>query len=518
MPSQPALKRLIGVSAAFAIPIIIAIGIIALYNLARFGSPFTSGYYFGEGEGFNRPFLVGIFGLTLSPYRGLVWYAPIVLLALPGAWRLYRQQRAVTWLLLALIAAPFAVYASWWSWHGGVVWGPRFLLPVLPLIMLCTAPIVERAFDHAAIRLGVIALAMLSIAVQIPGILLSPYPFYGVLSGRYGTGDMSAVVATLRDDVLTTPSVYAVVGHLELLMQGSALDPAWLRGEWLIALCAIAVAGTAVWTLRWRSARTPVISLLVCVVALNIVATSQLDAPDVESARRLEQLLDVDAPVLVASNHYGSALLDIETRRILSMAAPTAPDDPLAAPIWQHARTLINRLWYVTWFPPADDANWVERWLWQTTAFAQERSIDGHRALLFHFTAADAGTTADWRFGPIRLSRYGIAQTEGDVRLTLVWEAMAADARPLQFFVHVIDAEGNIIAQQDRVSMGGYRPASSWQPGELAHDHLYFPNAPGAAALRVGWVDPTSQERLPVFNADEARQPDDYIVILIVQE
>jgi hypothetical protein len=235
----------------------------------------------------------------------------------------------------------------------------------------------------------------------------------------------------------------------------------------------------------------------------------------VQAARRLESTLEIDAPALVASNHYGSALMDVESRRILSMPAPTAPDDPLGSPMWQHARTLNARLWYVTWFPPADDANWVEHSLWQAAAFGEERVIDGHRALLFHLAAADADTVTDWRFGHIRLNRYGIAQAEGDLRLTLTWEATEADARPLQFFVHMIDAQGNIIAQQDRPPLGGYRPASSWQPGEIAHDRLYFPNAGGASALRIGWIDPPSQERLPAFNSDGARQPDDYILIPI---
>ncbi len=505
--------RLLQAAAAFSAPIAVTLVIIAIYNAARFGSPLTSGYYFGDGEGFNRPFLLGLFGLTFSPYRGLLWYTPLALMALPGAWLLARVQSKTTWLLLALIGAQFAVYASWWSWHGGVVWGPRFILPVLPLIMLCTAPIIERTFSQRGTAVGVSLLAALSIGVQIPGIVLSPYPFYGVLSGRYGTGDMDAVVATLRDDVLTDGSANAVIGHLELLAQSTPFDPMWLRGDGPIAVCALALAGTAGWLFRSRNARPLASVLLICFVVLNLVPASQQDDPSVESARRLESALPETAPLLVASNHYGSALLDIESHPVLSMTAPTAPDDPLAAPMWRHAQALDSRLWYVTWFPPADANNWIEGWLWEHASFAQESAVDGHRALYFDFAAAEADMEVDWRFGDIRLIRYGVAEDSGDLWVSLDWTTEHQNAGDYQFFAHVLDAQGSIIAQQDRPPLGGYYPTSAWRSGESVQDKLFFPQTPDAAALRIGWIDPLANQRLPVTTADGERLAEGFIII-----
>src|SRR5262249_37777938 len=53
------------------------------YNAFRFGSPFRLGY---KGTaGFSYPFVRGLDGLLISPGRGLLWYVPLVVVALAGA-------------------------------------------------------------------------------------------------------------------------------------------------------------------------------------------------------------------------------------------------------------------------------------------------------------------------------------------------------------------------------------------------------------------------------------------------
>jgi hypothetical protein len=543
-PDRSDFARLLKTGLIYAAPILLSLLTLAAYNAVRFGSPLDSGYYLSEGEGFNRPFLLGILGLTISPYRGLLWYAPVLILALPGTWLLLKRWRTETLLLIAIIVSQFAVYASWWSWHGGVVWGPRFLVPVLPLMALLVAPIIEAAALRRWMRIGLGTLVIFSLGVQLLGILLSPYSFYGILSGRYGSGDMSAVVATMRDDILYDLSANAALGHLQLLTQGAPLDPAWLRGSPIILVAAIAVALLAVAILKTpdlkhedteetkghevrhssvilrvfvsKNFRPPSLVLaLLCIVALNIVAASQNDSPDVQAVHRLETPLDHPAPLLVASNHYGSALLDIESHHVLSMAAPTTPDDPQAVAMWQHAQTLDEQLWYVTWFAPGDPRNWVEQRLWQDAAFAYERSTDGHRALLFDLLPAALRQDGGWRFGDIVLARWGV-ERRGDERLVaLEWRAEADIPQDLAWFVHVLNSDGEIIAQQDRAPQGGYRPTSTWRRDERVRDNLYFPHGSGAVSLRIGWVDPLKSQRLTTFTIEGAQVPEDFITIAI---
>jgi hypothetical protein len=502
---------------AYGTPLLLCSAGIVLYNAARFGSPLTSGYYFGSGEGFNRPFLLGLFGLTISPYRGLLWYSPLVLLALPGAWLFMKQQRDTTLLTIALVAAQFATYASWWSWHGGVVWGPRFLLPALPLLMLLAAPVIERAAGRASLRRFIIALGALSLGIQIPGILLSPYPFYGVLSGRYGTGDMSAVVATLRDDVLTDIRANAVIGHLELLAHGAALDPAWLRsGDWIILISALLLGGAALSQLhtphRWRVT----IGAATCLITLNLVAARQMHDPSVERALGLERSIATNAPVLVASSAYGSALLDIETRRVLSVHAPSAPDDRLALAMWQHAQALDAQLWLVTWFPPADPRNWMERDSWESRAFAAELFTDGHRALLFREMPQIEMRAGGWHFGEIGLRRYGLARADDALIVALEWEARSAGNADAAWFVHVLDAQGTIIAQQDRAPQGGYQPSGSWGVGDIVTDRLIFTDAGAGTALRIGWVEEAGGTRLAAESPAGEPLADNFVILPVL--
>ena len=64
------------------------------------------------------------------------------------------------------------------------------------------------------------------------------------------------------------------------------------------------------------------------------------------------------------------------------------------------------------------------------------------------------------------------------------------------------------MAQEDRTPVGGFRPTSAWQPGEVIRDNYGFalPSALplGHYQLIVGLYSPTSMERLAVVASDGA--------------
>ena len=118
----------------------------------------------------------GLYGLLLSPGKGLAWYAPVLLpLAVAGAVPFVRAQRwrAIPFLTLPLLY--LLTYGSKGVWHGGG-WGPRYLVPVIPLLAVLSLPILERLFRGgsrpAALALG--ALVALSVGVQTLGVLKHP--------------------------------------------------------------------------------------------------------------------------------------------------------------------------------------------------------------------------------------------------------------------------------------------------------------------------------------------------------
>jgi len=90
------------------------------------------------------------------------------------------------------------------------------------------------------------------------------------------------------------------------------------------------------------------------------------------------------------------------------------------------------------------------------------------------------------------------------VPLLLYWQATEDAPPPLDYsvYVHLLDAEGNLIAGWDSAPLLGKYPTRFWTPGERLLDYrpLRVPeDLPlGPASLRIGIYEPISGERLPV--------------------
>jgi 4-amino-4-deoxy-L-arabinose transferase-like glycosyltransferase len=110
--------------------------ILAALNQARFGSVFLSGYHTVFDKGFSVPFYKGIAWNLVSPYRSIFLYAPPVFMGLVGLKTFARKHRAELLLAGAIVLYVFLLYSSWWAWHGGWCWGPRFLVPIIPLLLM----------------------------------------------------------------------------------------------------------------------------------------------------------------------------------------------------------------------------------------------------------------------------------------------------------------------------------------------------------------------------------------------
>ena len=89
------------------------------------------------------------------------------------------------------------------------------------------------------------------------------------------------------------------------------------------------------------------------------------------------------------------------------------------------------------------------------------------------------------------------ASSSGQISVTTYWQAGSRTTAPLSLFVHAIDANGQVVAQEDRLDA----PAEDWQPGDLiAQVHrLTLPEQTGAHWIEIGLYDPNSGERLPVL-------------------
>ncbi len=126
-----------------------------------------------------------------------------------------------------------------------------------------------------------------------------------------------------------------------------------------------------------------------------------------------------------------------------------------------------------------------------------------------------------WQFGNIfALSGVTLPETVtpgSDVPLTLHWESLAETATDYTVFVHVVDSEGGLIAQQDRPPMGGFAPTHTWSPGLQIDDTLAIPLpadlTPGPYEVRAGLY--VGDSRLPVSQDGTPRG--DYAVVGVVE-
>ena len=126
--------------------------ILLAYNLLAFGHPLDIGYahhadpYFEtlhppeNPSGLTAPRWDRLVPLLWGRYRGLGFYAPIVLLAVPG-WlaSLTRGWAAASLVSMMAAGAVLLVNLSYPEWTGGWSTGPRLLVPALPFAMIGVA-------------------------------------------------------------------------------------------------------------------------------------------------------------------------------------------------------------------------------------------------------------------------------------------------------------------------------------------------------------------------------------------
>ncbi len=142
------------------------------YNFAARGDVFAFGYAQGRDAlwGFASPLATGLLGLLLSPGKGFFYYAPVLVLAIFGARALLVRDRSLALLLLGVCGGALLLHARWWAWHGDNAWGPRYLVPALPLASLLAAESLRGLRPRRDARTAtVVALVALSCGIQVLG-------------------------------------------------------------------------------------------------------------------------------------------------------------------------------------------------------------------------------------------------------------------------------------------------------------------------------------------------------------
>jgi hypothetical protein len=146
------------------------------YHSAAFGSPFATAYGFqnprfaAQGGRFIEPPRIRLLiALVFGPYRGFLFYSPVLLLGFYGARLCFassepipRELRAMRRAFVAAVTATLVAWltlnASYLTWWGGYTAGPRFIIPAIALLGPLVALGIQRAPRIGAALLSVSAL------------------------------------------------------------------------------------------------------------------------------------------------------------------------------------------------------------------------------------------------------------------------------------------------------------------------------------------------------------------------
>jgi hypothetical protein len=160
--------------------------LILVNNYAISGSPFKLSYVSNPlfpdiaastSYGFNLPDPAAIRALLWGEYRGLWFWSPVLLLAIPGFVELFRADRKLMIMTLAGCLLVLLQVASFYSWFGGNAIGPRYLAPALPLLGFAAAYGINR-YRVVGVVLTLVSIGVMgmvtAIAIDPPGDVLTP--------------------------------------------------------------------------------------------------------------------------------------------------------------------------------------------------------------------------------------------------------------------------------------------------------------------------------------------------------
>jgi hypothetical protein len=250
--------------------------IYGVYNYIRFGSPISFGQSWmthASSEIITAPLssreskfiLTGLLGQLLSPGRGIIWYSPCVVLGIVG-FRYIRKSKLIEASLIIVFSLLFLVVNSGGWWVAGWAWGPRYLLPIFPLLLSLAAVLTKRW------RLALITLAMIGFLINAPN-LVSSYkryyvntveqniPFETTLWSfdyapfRQGWSLASEQINDAMQHDLRT--VFKTMGRHEMRGALTHIVPVWwwmmpIIGipQWVGALLAMLMTGLGIWLIK----------------------------------------------------------------------------------------------------------------------------------------------------------------------------------------------------------------------------------------------------------------------------
>lgn len=512
----------------FAAPIVAAGALLMLYNFVRFGNPFDTGYHFDAGEGFTNPLLSGLWGLLVSPYRGVFWHTPLLIASLAAFVFFVRRHRSEGVLIVLLSIVLVVTYSLWWMWWGGFAWGPRFLVPLTPLWVLSLAPVMEtlvrqRRGKNTTPVLRIlawftVAMAFISFIVQLGAVSVNFVNYEILLRSLYPTDWSDPLLygppAQSLADFMNSP----VIGQFKLMREFIVnSDLAWLWGTgepsdlqvtvlWLVVLIGGAAVVTLIgglilwWRVNAASEQVtdvigaPTFALVVLAPALVIATwTGEVARQPGYGAEGMgyrtiitdicRNVTESDAFVNVAPTDYhivmnwmpGECKIDIPTFGY----ALNSMNYPETGQVLNRLLAAHDRIWFVTsGVQPNDPDNTLERWLADHAYKAIDIWYDNYR-LLQYATGVRLSGVEERPINKALLGRRAeqitivsvrapsIAAVGKPIPIDIQYRLEAPTDQNLRWFVQLLSGQNIPLAQLDTAPNDNYAIFSELPAREL---------------------------------------------------
>ena len=175
---------------SFVITLFSAYGISLLIQHVRVGSssagaPLHYANAIASSSTINPVFL-NMFGLFFSPGIGILIFAPILFTIFLSFPHFYKNHKSECILFIFTIGLFMFFYASSGTWHGLNAWGARYMLPIIPFLILPLGASIEK-IKHVSFKISLVFLAILGAFFNLVYLVQDVSWFvWGIMGARQG--------------------------------------------------------------------------------------------------------------------------------------------------------------------------------------------------------------------------------------------------------------------------------------------------------------------------------------------